>query len=72
MRETYEAVLGAAQAATQKGATAYGESHDSPDAFLIHMMVHDAHHRGQILLALKTAGHPLPDEDAVWGPWRGG
>ena len=46
-------------------------SHATPDAFLIHMMVHDAHHRGQILLALKTSGQPLPAEDALWGPWRG-
>lgn len=45
--------------------------HATPDAYLIHMMVHDAHHRGQILLALKTGGHALPDEDAMWGPWRG-
>ena len=44
--------------------------HPSPDAFLIHMMVHDAHHRGQILLALKTSEHPLPDEDAMWVPWK--
>lgn len=44
--------------------------HSSPDAFLIHMMVHDAHHRGQVLLALKTSGHPLPDEDAMWVPWK--
>lgn len=45
--------------------------HATAEGYLIHMMVHDAHHRGQILLALKTAGHPLPDEDAVWGPWHG-
>ena len=45
--------------------------HTSLDAYLVHMMVHDAHHRGQVLLALKTAGHPLPDEDDMWGPWRG-
>jgi uncharacterized damage-inducible protein DinB len=45
--------------------------HPTADTYLMHMMVHDAHHRGQILLALKTAGHPLPDEDALWGPWRG-
>ena len=45
--------------------------HATPDSYLIHMMVHDAHHRGQILLALKTNGYPLPDEDAMWGPWRG-
>lgn len=44
--------------------------HASTDAFLIHMMVHDAHHRGQILLALKTSGYLLPYEDAVWQPWK--
>jgi uncharacterized damage-inducible protein DinB len=40
------------------------------DAYLIHMMVHDAHHRGQILLALKTSGYPLPDENLFWMPWK--
>jgi uncharacterized damage-inducible protein DinB len=72
MEETYRAALKVAEAATGKGATEYGEAHDSPDAYLIHMLAHDAHHRGQLLLALKTAGFALPDEDAVWGPWRGG
>lgn len=42
----------------------------SPDAYLIHMMVHDAHHRGQVLLALKISGYSLPDEDAMWQPWK--
>ncbi|MEM6431914.1 MAG: DinB family protein [Deinococcota bacterium] len=36
----------------------------------MHMMVHDAHHRGQILLALKTSGHTLPDEGSFWMPWK--
>ncbi|MEM7738448.1 MAG: DinB family protein [Deinococcota bacterium] len=40
------------------------------DAYLIHMMVHDAHHRGQILLALKTSGYTLPDEGSFWMPWK--
>lgn len=44
--------------------------HSSPDAFLIHMMIHDAHHRGQVLLALKTSGYLLPDEDTMWVPWK--
>lgn len=44
--------------------------HASTDAFLIHMMVHDAHHRGQLLLALKTSGYALPDEDSLWTPWK--
>ncbi|MEX2540463.1 MAG: DinB family protein [Trueperaceae bacterium] len=46
--------------------------HASPEMYLIHMLVHDAHHRGQILLALKTSGHALPDEESMWHPWRAG
>lgn len=46
--------------------------HPSGEAYLIHMLVHTAHHRGQILLALKTNGFALPDENALWAPWRGG
>lgn len=45
-------------------------AHTDAAAYLAHMLVHDAHHRGQILLALKLAGHPLPDEEALWAPWR--
>ncbi|MEJ2287689.1 MAG: DinB family protein [Deinococcales bacterium] len=64
---------------TAEAALATAEAHpsgseESPHAdgaaYLVHMMVHDAHHRGQILLALKTHRHPLPDEEALWGPWR--
>ncbi len=44
--------------------------HRSITQFVTHMMVHAAHHRGQILLALKASGHPLPDEDAMWQPWK--
>ncbi|GBF05527.1 DinB family protein [Deinococcus aerius] len=46
-------------------------SHPSTGQFLLHMLAHDAHHRGQMLLALKVNGFPLPDEDAMWGPLRG-
>ncbi len=66
--KTEAAALEAAEAAKGEGEL----PHSSLDAYLVHMMVHDAHHRGQILLALKTAGHPLPDENLMWGPWRGG
>ncbi len=65
--QTYDTALEAAEAAKDKGKL----PHPSVEAYLLHMMVHDAHHRGQILLALKTSGHPLPDEDLLWGPWRG-
>lgn len=62
------AAAAATAAAHPEGSAA--SPHADADAYLIHMLVHDAHHRGQILLALKTAGHPLPDEDAMWAPWR--
>lgn len=73
-RETEETALDAATIEPEGVALPPGEwesPHATADAYLIHMMVHDAHHRGQILLALKTNGHLLPDEDAMWGPWRG-
>lgn len=72
--QTEETALNVAAAEPEGARLPPGEwesPHATADAYLIHMMVHDAHHRGQILLALKTAGHPLPDEDAMWGPWRG-
>ncbi len=63
-----DAALEAAQSVPE-GDT--GEApHLSADALLLHMIVHDSHHRGQLLLALKINGHPLPSEEAMWLPWR--
>ncbi|MDQ3461036.1 MAG: damage-inducible protein DinB, partial [Deinococcota bacterium] len=67
MAQTHQTALEAADVAEGTGEL----PHSSVEASLIHMMVHDAHPRGQLLLALKTAGHALPDEDLMWGPWRG-
>lgn len=66
---TRTAAAAAATAAAYPDGSA-ASPHVDADAYLIHMLVHDAHHRGQILLALKTAGHRLPDEDVLWAPWR--
>ncbi len=65
-QQTADAVLDAAETADDTGDL----PHTSLDAYLIHMMVHDAHHRGQVLLALKTSGFPLPGDDVMWGPWK--
>lgn len=56
---------------TARNATGVGNlPHQSPAQMVFHMAIHDAHHRGQILLALKVAGHPLPDDAALWLPLR--
>ncbi len=67
-REGRDAALAAAQGVPD------GETGEAPhlnaDAVLLHMIVHDSHHRGQLLLALKVNGFPLPSEEAMWLPWR--
>jgi uncharacterized damage-inducible protein DinB len=66
MKQTRDTVLTTALNAKDRG----NLPHATVGKFLIHMMTHDAHHRGQILLALKTNGHALPDEESMWLPWR--
>lgn len=65
-RQTSKVTLELAKGTTDLGNFPYA----SVDSYLIHLIAHDAHHRGQILLALKTAGYLLPDEGVFWGPWR--
>ncbi len=64
MKQTSKTILEASESTDGKGDL----PQTSTEGFLIHMMIHDGHHRGQILLALKTAGYPLPNEEAFWKP----
>ena len=49
---------------------ASGLEHKSIERYMIHILVHDAHHRGQILVTLKAAGYGIPTEDTIWMPWK--
>lgn len=42
-----------------------------PMTFLGYMIAHESHHRGQIVLALKQAGHPV-DKKVQFGLWEWG
>jgi uncharacterized damage-inducible protein DinB len=63
--QTSRIILETAENATDKGKLPY----PSIDVYLIQQMIHDGHHRGQILLALRSAGYTPPNDDDFWGGW---
>jgi uncharacterized damage-inducible protein DinB len=66
IQATYNAVFAIALNAKGKG----NLPHATVGKFLMYTVAHDSHHRGQILLALKSNGYALPDEAAMWLPWN--
>jgi uncharacterized damage-inducible protein DinB len=44
--------------------------YDHPILFLQHMLWHEGYHHGQIKLALKLAGRPIPNDQAGPLTWR--
>lgn len=73
-----EAALQAVQAALDGGRTfddPYGEGAylSNPAHFLQHTIVHDSHHRGQIMALLRRGGRTPEEMDALddhWAIWR--
>lgn len=64
-RRSVLAVVGPALA---RGGRIGGSPHDPP-TFLAYYMVHDGHHRGQILLQARLLGHPVSVE-TMSGMWQ--
>jgi len=62
------AVLAIVGPALETGARIDGSPHDAP-TFLAYYMVHDGHHRGQILLQARLLGHPV-SIDTMSGMWQ--
>lgn len=72
--EADAAVKEAVISAVNEGRKFEGAYPSHPAHFLQHTIVHDSHHRGQILALLRQAGRPADVreelEDASWAIWR--
>lgn len=71
-RQSGEAVSRVAHTAMEDATPIAGWKR-SPVAWLVYLISHDSHHRGQIAQALKQSGVHPPDEISygVWGYWGG-
>ena len=73
-----EAALKAVQAALDEGRTFpdpwnEGTYQSNPAHFLQHTIVHDSHHRGQVMALLREGGRTKEEMDALdnhWAIWR--
>jgi uncharacterized damage-inducible protein DinB len=61
-------------AAVSEGRSFEGFYESHPAHLMLHCIVHDSHHRGQVLALLRQAGRPeearMELEDATWPIWR--
>ena len=64
-KAVHDAVKGRLQAACDMD-----QHYDHPILFLQHMIWHEGYHHGQIKLALKLTGRPLPDKEAGPVTWK--
>jgi len=73
-----EAAVQAVQSALSEGRTFpdpwnEGTYASNPAQFLTHTLVHDAHHRGQVMSLLRLGGRTPEEMDALdnhWAIWR--
>jgi len=63
-----KAVLAIVGAAFQDGTRIVGFPYDAA-GFLTYYMMHDAHHRGQIVLQARLLGHPISQKTMI-GMWQ--
>ena len=68
------AVRDAVRSAVEEGRRFEAAYASHPAQLVVHCIVHDAHHRGQILALLRQAGRPAVErerlESATWPIWR--
>lgn len=70
LEESSEALARVLEAALESDGRIKGFKPDV-GAFLAYLIAHDAHHRGQIAMLARQAGHPLPQK-AMFGMWEWG
>jgi uncharacterized damage-inducible protein DinB len=72
LKESAGRVRDAVRSKVETG-SAMNRHYDHPILLLQLLIFHEAYHHGQIKLALKLSGRPLPDRDAgplTWDVWR--
>lgn len=73
LRESAEAVQAAVRGRVLAGRN-LDRNYDHPILMLQLLLWHEGYHHGQMKLALKLSGKPIPDEKAgvqTWDVWRG-